>query len=339
MDLQLLWFALVLLLFTGLFVLEGFDYGVGMLYPWLGRNDVERRILLNTIGPFWLGNEVWMVCGIGALFAAFPTLYAALFSSLYPLLLAILALLVVRGAAIEFRNHRAQQGWRHGWDLLVCATSLLVSLCWGMVLGNIVSGLPLNQQAQHTGGFAGLFNLYALFWGVALVAFFLFYGALFLALRVEQPFLPAVRAIALRLGPIVSVVLVLLGIVGFFCAPAAFHLAGGLLSTGSGLLALIVVGCSYWLLRRALYRRAFACSGVAIVLAVVAISSGLYPHILISTLNSSWSLTLAQTASGPYTLQLISWIIVPLLPFLIAAQIGNYWIFRHRLDARSWLYY
>jgi cytochrome d ubiquinol oxidase subunit II len=335
MNLQLPWFILVIFLFTGLFVLEGFDYGVGMLYPWLTRNDTDRRILLNTIGPFWLGNEVWMVCGIGALFAAFPAWYAALFSSLYPILLLILAFLVIRGAAIEFRNHYIAQTWRNCWDIIVAASSLLVSFCWGIVLANVVGGLRLDQQAHYVGNFFDLLTPYALLWGLVLTAFFILYGSLFLLLRLEKRFTSLIQNFALKIWIAVLGLLLVLAIMSTIFASVALHLTSNPEGVLFALLALGVFVLSGWQLRRSNYRLAFAFGSLTIIVTAIALGISMYPHVLISSLHTEWSLTLAQTASAPYTLQIISWIIIPLLPFLILSQIGSYWIFRHR----SALYY
>ncbi len=335
MTLQLLWFILVIFFFTVLFILEGFDYGIGMLYPWIGRNDAEKRILLNTIGPFWLGNEVWMVCGIGTLFAAFPTWYATLFGSLYPILLSILGLLAVRGAAIEFRNHGTSQAWRHCWDGIIAGSSLLVSMCWGITIANVIGGLPLDQQAHFVGNVFGLLNLYAFLWGCALSVFFLLYGAIFLLLRVEKQHRIGLHSVALRLWIFVMILLLLLSIASFIFAPITFHSIGAFV----GLLLLVAMFLSGRLLRSSSYWLSFLGCVVAIVLAAFLLGEGMYPHILISNINPAWSLTLAQTASAPYTLEVISWCILPLLPFLIFAQVANYWIFRRRLHDRSFLYY
>jgi cytochrome d ubiquinol oxidase subunit II len=340
MNLQLLWFVLVAFLFTVFFVLEGFDYGVGMLYLWFGRNDSERRLFLNTIGPFWLGNELWMVCGIGALFVAFPIWFSALFSSLYPILFLILLALIARGVAIEFRNHYGLRFWRRGWDGAIFVTSLLVSFCWGMVLANVVHGLPLDSHAQYVGRVLDAFNLYALLGGVTCVSFFALYGALFLLIRVDRRLTVQLACVVRRLWFPVIVIVLFLVLVSFLLVPATFNFSvHNILGSVGGVLtfvAIVVAGCYLW--HRA-FAHSFAYLSVAIMLTALSLGLSMHSHVLVSSLDPAWSMTLAQLASAPYTLLLISWFSIPLLLFLALCQIGSYWLFRRRLHAQMLLYY
>lgn len=183
MDLTTIWFLLVAVLFTGYFILEGFDFGVGMLLPVLGRDDRERRVLINTIGPVWDGNEVWLITAGGAMFAAFPEWYATLFSGFYLPLLLILLALIARGVAFEYRNKRPEASWKRRWDHAIFFGSLLPAVLWGVAFANILRGVPLTADHEYAGGLLNLLNPYALLGGVTTAALFLTHGAVFIALK------------------------------------------------------------------------------------------------------------------------------------------------------------
>ncbi|MQL53765.1 cytochrome d ubiquinol oxidase subunit II, partial [Desulfofundulus thermobenzoicus] len=183
MDLNVLWFILITVLFVGYFFLEGFDYGVGTLVPFLGKNDAERRMLINTIGPFWDGNEVWLLTAGGAIFAAFPHWYATLFSGFYLALFLMLLALIGRGVAFEFRSKEDRPGWRNLWDWVLCAGSLVPALLWGVAVTNLVKGVPIDSHMQYAGNFFTLLSPYTLVGGLATLLLFTFHGALFLSLK------------------------------------------------------------------------------------------------------------------------------------------------------------
>src|SRR5436190_24020078 len=185
MTLNDVWFLLIAVLWTGYFVLEGFDFGVGILLPVLGRDEPRRRVLVNTIGPVWDGNEVWLLVAGGATFAAFPEWYAALFSGFYLPLLIILVALIVRGLAFEYRAKRDDDQWRRGWDACIIVGSFVPALLWGVAFANIVAGVPIDADHEYVGGFFNLLNPYALLGGVTTVLLFLAHGAVFLALKTE----------------------------------------------------------------------------------------------------------------------------------------------------------
>ena len=185
MALNTLWFFLIIVLFIGFFFLEGFDYGVGMLLPFLGKNDPERRLIIRSIGPFWDANEVWLLTAGGAIFAAFPDWYATLFSGFYLALLLMLVALILRAVAFEFRNKDARPQWRSFWDWMIFLGSALPGFLWGVAITNIIEGVPIDAQMNYVGGFWNLLNPYALLGGLTLVALFALHGAIFLNLRTE----------------------------------------------------------------------------------------------------------------------------------------------------------
>ena len=200
MELTTVWFRLIAVLWIGYFCLEGFDFGVGMLLPVLGRNDTERRVLINTIGPVWDGNEVWVLVAGGATFAAFPEWYATLFSGFYLPLLLILVALIVRGLAFEYRAKRDDARWRARWDAAIIVGSTVPALLWGVAFANILRGVPIDADKEYVGGFFNLLTPYALLGGLTTLLLFLTHGALFVALKTDGDIRHRARALALRVG-------------------------------------------------------------------------------------------------------------------------------------------
>ncbi|HYY10094.1 MAG TPA: cytochrome d ubiquinol oxidase subunit II, partial [Kineosporiaceae bacterium] len=206
MELPTVWFVLVAVLWTGYLVLEGFDFGVGMLLPVLGRSDTERQVLVNTIGPVWDGNEVWLLVAGGATFAAFPEWYATLFSGFYLPLLLILVALIIRGVAFEYRGKIDSTTWRRRWDLCIVVGSTLPSLLWGVAFANIVAGVPVDARKQYTGTLFTLLNPYGLLGGLTTLALFALHGALYLGLKTTGELRERAVALAARIAPVPVVV-------------------------------------------------------------------------------------------------------------------------------------
>ncbi|TDB89273.1 cytochrome d ubiquinol oxidase subunit II, partial [Micromonospora fluostatini] len=200
MDLTTVWFLLIAVLFTGYFILEGFDFGVGMLLPVLGRDDRERRVMINTIGPVWDGNEVWLITAGGAMFAAFPEWYATLFSGFYLPLLLILLALIARGVAFEYRHKRPEATWKRRWDTAIIVGSLVPAVLWGVAFANILRGVPLDADHEYVGGLLDLLNPYALLGGATTAVLFATHGAVFVALKTVGDIRHRARALAGRLG-------------------------------------------------------------------------------------------------------------------------------------------
>ena len=335
MDLNTLWFILVAVLFCGYFVLEGFDYGVGMLVPLLGRSDRERRVILNTIGSVWDGNEVWLLTAGGAIFAAFPHWYATLFSGFYLALFLILVGLIVRAVGIEFRSKSASLAWRATWDWLICVGSLLPALLFGVAVGNLLRGVPIDAHMTYVGGFWNLLNPFALIVGVTFVLLFLLHGALFISLRTDGALQQRATSAAFGLWLPAVIAAVALLVVAFFQTPLfAGGLAGWLLA-GAVAVALVASG----LLARARPGVAFTLTTLTIILVTVATFRALFPNVMISTLDVKNSLTIYTASSSPYTLKVMTVVALTLVPVVLAYQGWTYWIFRKRLTSESKLEY
>lgn len=331
MELNVLWFILVGVLFTGFFFLEGFDYGVGMLLPFIGKDDVERRIVINTIGPFWDGNEVWMITAGGALFAAFPHVYATMFSGFYMALFLMLIALILRGVAIEFRSKDGSSEWRSTWDWMIFIGSTLPALLWGVAVTNLIQGIPINGKMQYAGTFFDLLSPYTLVGGIAFLLVFLFHGALFLTLRVEGELIERSRKAAVKIGLLAA--LVFLSLVGLTYTNTDLFKSGLASSALWGAVVVFVAGYVLLWLKR--FGWAFAMSGLAIAFTTIAFFSGLFPRIMVSSLNPTWSLTIYNAASSAYTLKIMSFAALALVPIVLAYQGWTYWVFRKRVTAKE----
>jgi cytochrome bd ubiquinol oxidase subunit II len=332
MDLNTLWFILVGVLYTGFFVLEGFDFGVGMLLRSLGKDDLERRMIINTVGPHWDGNEVWLITAGGATFAAFPQWYATLFSGFYLPLFLLLMALILRGVAFEFRSKEDSPRWRGGWDWAILIGSGMPPLLVGVAFANLVRGVPIDGRMQYTGGFFNLLNPYALVAGLATVALFALHGAVFLALKTTGPLQERARAVALRLW--LPTAIVALGLLAgtYLSTDALTHLGvnPGIIPV-TGLAALAVCGL---LLRKRREGLAFLLTSYSIVAASITLFALLFPRVMVSSLNPAWSLTIYTAASGPHTLRLMSIVAVVFVPVVLAYQAWSYWVFRKRIERK-----
>jgi len=326
MELQEFWFVLIGVLFTGYFVLEGFDFGVGMLMPILGKgSDTRRRVVLNSIGPVWDGNEVWLITAGGALFAAFPEWYASMFSGFYLPLLLLLVALILRICAIEYRGKIDDPRWRARCDLGIGIGSWVPALAWGWVFANIVRGVPLDADKQFTGVMAGLFSPYALLGALTTGLLFALHGAVFLALKTAgEVRSDAVRTARLLLVPTAAVV----GGFGLWT-----QLAYGADWTWI-LLALAVFGLLGGAGALFAGRDGWAFTGTALtVLAASALLFGaLFPDVLPSTIDPAYNLTVDNASSTPYTLKVMSWAALAVTPVVLGYQAWTYWVFRKRIS-------
>ncbi|MDI6907119.1 MAG: cytochrome d ubiquinol oxidase subunit II [Thermoanaerobacterales bacterium] len=331
MDLNVLWFLLITVLFAGFFFLEGFDYGVGTLLPFVGKNDVERRVAVNTIGPFWDGNEVWLLTAGGAIFAAFPHWYATLFSGFYLALFLILVALIMRGVAFEFRSKTDQPGWRRFWDWMIFLGSALPALLWGVALTNLVRGVPVNAAMQYVGGFWDLLSPYTLVGGLTTLSLFTLHGALFLSLKTEGHVLERARRAA-SLAAAAAVPSLLLLVVLSYGQTDLPAKPGPAFVFWAAAAALLLAA---WFVRGRRYAQAFAANGLAIVLATAALFAGLFPRVMVSSLNPEWSLTVYNASSSPYTLKVMTIVALTLVPVVLAYQAWTYWVFRRRVTVRD----
>ncbi|MFD8393118.1 cytochrome d ubiquinol oxidase subunit II [Streptomyces sp. NPDC059680] len=327
MQLHDVWFVLIAVLWTGYFFLEGFDFGVGILTKLLARNRPERRVLINTIGPVWDGNEVWLLTAGGATFAAFPEWYATLFSGFYLPLLIILVCLIVRGVAFEYRAKRPEENWQRNWETAIFWTSLIPAFLWGVAFGNIVRGVKIDQHFEYVGSLGDLLNPYALLGGLVTLTLFTFHGAVFTALKTVGDIRVRARKLALWVGLVTAVVAV-----GFLLWTQADS------GDGKSLMALVVAVAALMaaLVANQFGREgwAFALSGVTIVAAVAMLFLSLFPNVMPSTLNGDWSLTVSNASSSPYTLKIMTWLAAIATPLVVLYQGWTYWVFRKRIGTQ-----
>ena len=327
MELTTLWFILIATLWMGYLVLEGFDFGVGILMSILGRDDREKRVILNTIGPLWDGNEVWLLVAGGATFAAFPEWYATLFSGFYLPLLIILVALIIRGVAFEYRGKRDDPLWRERWDIAIFVCSLLPAILWGVALANIVHGVPIDANKEYVGTFFTLLNPYALLGGLTTLALFTTHGAVFIALKTLGDVRERANALALRAGAVAALLAV--AFLGWTVAdsggtgPAVFAVAAALAFVAG--LAAVYAQRDGW---------AFLGTAAAIAFATITLFWALFPDVMPSTLNPAWSLTTENAASTPYTLKIMTWVAFAFTPIVILYQSWSYWVFRKRIGVQ-----
>jgi len=324
-ELTTVWFCLIAVLWIGYLVLEGFDFGVGMLLPVLGRDDTGRRVLINTIGPVWDGNEVWLIVAGGATFAAFPEWYATLFSGFYLPLLLILLALIVRGVAFEYRGKIDDDRWRARWDVCIVVGSAVPALLWGVALANLVRGVPIDAGKEYTGSLLTLLNPFGLLGGLTTLSLFALHGAVFLALKTTGEVRERAGALAARLA-VPTLVLA-----GAFVLWTQLAHDGKAWTWGAvGVAAATLVGVVRATGARD-ERQAFALTSVAIVAAVVLLFGSLFPDVMPSSTDAANSLTVDNAASTPYTLRVMTWVAVLLLPFVLLYQGWTYWVFRRRI--------
>ena len=332
MDLNTIWFILIAVLYTGFFVLEGFDFGVGILLPFLGKSDTERRVVINTIGPHWDGNEVWLLTAGGATFAAFPQWYATLFSGFYLPLFLLLVALILRGVAFEFRSKDDSPRWRSTWDWTIFGSSLAAPLLLGVAFSNIARGIPIDANMQYTGGFFNLLNPYALLGGLAMVLVFTLHGAVFISLKTTGKVLEQAKKLAQQIWIPAVVVLAGFSIYTYFETDIFRHL--GVNPGPVPVLAAATILVSGWFIRRGWFGWAFGMTAAGIAAATVSLFLLLYPRVLISSTNPAWNLTIQNASSSPYTLQVMTIVTVIFIPLVLAYQAWSYWIFRKRIESK-----
>lgn len=335
MGLQELWFILLTVLFLGFFILEGFDFGVGMLMSFFGRTaagrgeDPEpyRRAALNTIGPVWDGNEVWLITAGGAMFAAFPEMYATVFSGLYIPLLAILFAMIVRVVAIEWRGKIDDPQWRRWADLAIAIGSWGPAILWGVAFAGLVRGLPVDADHQMHLSFGDIINVYTLLGGLATGALFAFHGSVFMALKTSGQIRTDAFQFATRLA-IPTTVLV----AGFGIWTQLAHGKGWtwFLLAAAVVAQLAAVALAY---RRSGEGWAFLCTTIVVAAVVLLLFGSLFPNLVPSSLNPDWSLTIHNASSSPYTLKIMTWAGLVFAPLVVIYQGWTYWVFRQRISA------
>jgi len=304
-----------------------------MLLPFIAKTDNERRAVINTIGPVWDGNEVWMITAGGAMFAAFPHMYATLFSGFYVALVFMLIGLIVRGVAFEFRSKREDPAWRERWDWAIYYGSLLPALLWGVTVANLMRGVAIESDFNYYGGLVPLLNPYSMFGGVVFLGLFLVHGASFLGIKLEGDLKDRVKKLSGKIW-IAVVVLTVIFLVWTYFATDILNNPGfdGLIPAILAAVALLAYG---WFLRQGKEGLTFICGGLVIILATVMVFSGLFPNLMISTLDPAYNLDIYNASSSPYTLKVITIVAAIFLPLILAYQGWTYWIFRKRLSPDS----
>ncbi|QWT23023.1 cytochrome d ubiquinol oxidase subunit II [Subtercola sp. PAMC28395] len=328
MDLAVLWFLLVGFFFIGYFVLDGFDFGVGMALPFLGRDDTDRRLVINTIGPIWDLNETWVIVAGATMFAAFPEWYATLFSGFYLVFLAILLALILRGVSFEYRHQRPELAWKRRFDRMIVIGSAVPAFLWGLVFANVVRGLPLDAGFNFTGSVVDLFSPYAVLGGLTTLLLFFTHGVVFISLKTDGPIRARARALASRAGLLTIVV-------------AAVFLVWTTVSFGTVLSGILSVVAAITLIGaflanlRAAERWSFALMATTIAVAVLSLFASLFPDVLPATNDAANSLTVSNASSSAYTLTIMSCVAVVFVPLILLYQGFTYWVFRKRLSRAS----
>ena len=325
------WFIVITVLWIGFFVLEGFDFGVGMLHVPVGRDEAGRRAVINTIGPLWDGNEVWLVVAGAAIFAAFPGWYATWFSGFYLALVLLLAALIARGVSFEYRGKRGAARWRRIWDTTLTVGSLLAPLLLGVALGDLLHGLPINASHNYTGSFWDLLQPYGVFTGITFVAICLLHGATFLTLKTTGDLRQRAGLLARRVAPVTGLLVLGFVIWTHVTAGTTFFL------NPVELLAVLAAIAAIWLVYARSEGWAFAATTVTMAACVLAIFVDLYPRVMVSSISPVFDLTVHNTASGHYTLVVMTVVAVVFLPFVLAYQTWSYYVFRRRVSRHEFL--
>jgi cytochrome bd ubiquinol oxidase subunit II len=332
-NLQTLWFFLIVVLWIGYFVLEGFDFGVGMLSPLVGSTVEERGQMIRSIGPVWDGNEVWVIVAGGATFAAFPGWYASLFSGFYLALFLLLVALIVRGVAIEYRNKRPDSEWRTRWDYVLAVSSAVPALLWGVAFANVVHGVPTDASGQVTASLWDLLGPYALFGGLTFLVLFAFHGALFLTLRLSGELELRARGLALRLA--MPAALLVLGFLIWTYVNAASAHDKGLVPGIIPIAAIALPFAAGALARAGKAGWAFAATAGAIALITLTLFLNMYPRVIVSSTNNAYSPTIFTTSSSHYTLTVMTIVALLFTPIVLLYQGWTYWVFRARVTGET----
>ena len=333
MQLNEVWFLIVGFLFIGYFVLDGFDFGVGMSLPFLGKDDTDRRVLINTIGPVWDLNETWVLVAGASLFAAFPEWYASLFSGFYLPLLLILAALIARGVAFEYRGKGKTIGadevrWKATFDWMIVVGSALPALLWGVAFANIVQGVPLNEQHIYTGTLFTLLNPYGLLGGLVTLTLFWTHGPMFIALKTEGD----IKDRASKLGTKVGIATTVLAATFLVWTLIAHFSVLGFILSAVAAVSLIAGLVANYFKREGI---AFSLLVVTIITAVGSLFAALFPNVFPSTTDAAFSLTIENASSSQYTLTVMTWVAVFMIPLILLYQGWTYWVFRKRISRNS----
>ncbi|MDF2578693.1 MAG: cytochrome d ubiquinol oxidase subunit [Microbacterium sp.] len=330
MDLAYVWFFIVGVLFVGYFVLDGFDFGVGMSLPFLGKDNVSRRQIINTIGPVWDLNETWVIVAGACLFAAFPEWYATLFSGFYLPLLLILIALILRGVSFEYRHQRDDATWRKRFDLMIVVGSALPAFLWGVAVANIVQGVPIDADKEFTGTLFTLLNPYGLLGGVVTLLLFFTHGVYFVALKTDGDVRAQARRLATKSGLLTLVAAAVFLAWTVLSAMQAQAPLLPLVFVTAAVAAVMLIGA---ILANARGREGWAFAGGAgtVMFAVLTLWLSLFPNVMPSSTDPAWNLTIENASSTDYTLTIMTWAAVIFLPLVLLYQGWTYWVFRKRV--------
>jgi cytochrome d ubiquinol oxidase subunit II len=329
-SLQILWFILIAVLWIGFYFLEGFDFGVGMLLPFLGKNDKERRAIINTIGSVWDGNEVWLLTAGGATFAAFPQWYATMFSGFYLALFLLLIGLIIRGISFEYRSKDASPKWRNMFDWMIAVGSFLAALLLGTAFANLAKGVPINGKMMYTGNLFTLLNPYGLIGGLTTVCVFLLHGANFLSLKLDGELRKRVNQMARRIYVLAVLLSLVLLITTYIYTDIYAHLGlnPGIIPV-AGLIALLFSG---YFINRKQEGWAFIMVAINIVFTLITFFLIMFPRVMISSTDPAYSLTIFNASSSQYTLTVMSIVALIFVPIVLAYQGWTYYMFRKRIS-------
>jgi len=327
--LQIIWFFLIAGLWIGFFFLEGFDFGVGMLLPFLGRNDVERRAIVNTIGPVWDANEMWLILAITSMFAVFPNWYATMFSGFYLAMVLIIVALILRGISFEYRSKDARPQWRGLFDWMVAVGSFVASFLLGIVFTDLLGGVPIDQNLAYAGSPFSWVTPYGLIGGVTMLSVFLLHGANFLTLKLEDDLRERARATSRRLYVFAAIMVVTLAITTYIFTDITVQIGidPGVLPIAS----VVVLLATIYFINQKMEGWAFIMTGLNIILTQVAFFTLMFPRVMVSSLNPAWSLTISNSSASPYALGVMSVISLVFIPVVLAYEGWSYYIFRKRV--------
>jgi cytochrome bd ubiquinol oxidase subunit II len=337
MELSELWFVLISILFIGFFFLEGFDFGVGMSTRLLARDQNERTIMVNAIGPFWDANEVWLITGAGAIFAAFPHWYATMFSGYYLLMLTVLLSLIGRGVAFEFRRKVEDTRWTNVWDWVIFFGSMLPPFLLGVLFTSMLKGVPIQEDMNMEAGFSDIINIYSIWGGLSITLLCLLHGLTFLSLKTEGEIRQRSAALAKKLvWPVFGSLVVFVGLSWFMTDIFVVRRIPELIIV---VLIVLAFGLAYYFIANKREGMAFTMTGLGIVLTVSSIFVGLFPRVMVSSLNKAFNLTVYNASSGAYSLKVMTIVALTILPFVLGYTIYSYYVFRKRVSDKEHLTY
>ncbi|ARD47146.1 cytochrome d ubiquinol oxidase subunit II [Sporosarcina sp. P33] len=329
MPLSDIWFILIAVLFTGFIFLEGFDFGVGMSTKFLARNDLEKRVIINTIGPVWDANEVWLITAGGAMFAAFPHWYATVFSGYYLPFVVLLLAFIIRGVAFEFRGKGDSETWVKTWDWAIFIGSILPPFLFGVFFTSLIQGLPIDADMNMYAGFTDFVNVYTVIGGLAFVVLTYLHGLLFISLKTEGELRSRANAAARKVYALAGSFLILF-MVFTYADTNAFADHGAILVPLYSL-AIVLYGLLFFFLKKKREGFSFTMTGLVLIIIMASFFIALFPNVMISTIDPAFNMSIADAASGDYSLKIMTIVAFTMVPIVLAYTIWSYYVFRKRL--------